>query len=141
MLKKIDNAACLLIVSSLVLAGFVLAGCQGKRALTQYDTPAPPIDAYALSGGKITNFIPTPGLLDSSSDKDMLLACRQLPITAHTARSPALVITAGQFGRVPINALVVGKQVLVLPTDLVTMGLRSSGYSRGDSDRFIGPLA
>jgi hypothetical protein len=59
--------------------------------------------------------------------KAMLLACRQLPIHTDKARSAILVVTAGQFGKSPLHAMVVGDLVLMLPTDLVTMGIGSGG--------------
>ena len=98
----------------------IAAGCSNPRAPS-----TPPLDAYALSGGKIKHFMPTPGLPNSPADKAMLLACRQLPITSDTARSAVLVVAAGQFGRCPLHALVIGKgnMVLMLPGDLVTMGM------------------
>ena len=104
----------------------MLAGCNSNK-------PDPSIfnqpsnDAYALSGGKITHYTSTPFLPADPAAKGMLLACRQLPIKSHTARSAFLVITAGQFGKCPLHALVIGKQVLMLPGDLATMGIEFSG--------------
>ncbi len=121
----VRSAAVTLLLTLLLLC----AGCRSGPDPSAFNTP--PTDAYALSGGKITHFTPTPGLPSSPADKAMLLACRQLPITSHTARGAFLVVTAGQFGRVPINALVVGDKVLMLPGDFITMGMSHGlGFAR-----------
>ena len=106
----------------LLALSLIPAGCNNPRA-----SQTPSLNAYTLSAGKITNFIPTPGLPNSPTDKGMLMACRQLPVTSSTARSAFLILTAGQFGRVPLHALVVGKNILVLPGDLATVGIAFSG--------------
>ena len=120
---------------------FGLPGCRSSGPdPSAFNTP--PTDAYALSGGKITRFTPMPGLPGSSTDKAMLLACRQLPLTSHTARSAFLVVTAGQFGRVPISGLVVGNQVFMLPGDFVTMGMdHGLGFSHESApERGVGGI-
>ena len=74
--------------TTLLLALWLIAaGCNNPRAPS-----TPPVNAYALSGGMITHFVPMPDLLNSPADKAMLLACRQLPITSDTARSAVLVV-------------------------------------------------
>ena len=104
----------------LLALSLITGGCSNPRIVK-----TAPTNAYALSGGKITRFVPTPGLPNSPADEAMLLACRQLPVTSSTARSAFLVVTAGQFGRVPLHALVIGNDsmVLMLPGDFVTMGM------------------
>ena len=108
-----------------LLLSFSLIGCRssGNIPCPNSMSGTPSTDAYALSGGKITRFTTTPGLRNSPSDKAMLLACRQLILPSHTARSAFLVVTAGQFGRVPISALCVGNKTLMLPGDFITMGM------------------
>lgn len=116
---RIVPAVSLLLALSLCL---VSIGCQYKRPVpSSFNQPV--TDAYALSGGKITHFTPQPGLPASPADKAMLLACRQLPLQTNTAQSALLVITAGQHGKSPLHAMVVGNRVLMLPGDLATMGI------------------
>ncbi len=108
---------------------FVFTGCVRVPAPSPDPTYRTPSD---LSGGKITGFKPEPGLENDPAAKAMLLACQQLPITSHSARSADLVITTGQFGTVPIHAMVVGDRVLMLPLDFITMGLNHALTVRGD---------
>ena len=100
----------------------VLAGC--NAASNNRPSPAtfntPPLNAYALSGGKITHFIPDPGLLADPVDKSTLEACRQLPITSGIARH-TYVIVHGRGKTVPITALVVGDYVLVTVGEITRM--------------------
>jgi hypothetical protein len=107
---------------------FIMAGCRSSLPDPRaFNTP--PNDAYALSGGKITHFTSMPFLLSNPADKAMLEACQQLPIHTNTARSALLVVSAGQFGRVPLHAMVVGDRVLILPGDFARLGIMCSGDS------------
>ena len=123
-IRPAASTSLLALVPLLLALGLVTAGCSNPRA-----SHAPPLDAYALSGGKITRFISEPGLSADPTARAMLLACRQLPVTSSIAQSATLVVTTGQFGRVPLHALVVGKQVLMLPSDFATMGITFSANS------------
>ncbi len=100
----------------------LISGCKDTRP--QPDNPnQPPLNAYTLSGGKITHFIGNPDLPNDPAAKGFLLACRQLTLHTNTARSALLVLTAGQFGRSPLHAMVIGDLVLMLPGDFATMGI------------------
>lgn len=116
----------------MVLLGVLLptmSGCKDMGPARPQVTPNfnPPLDAQTLSGGKITHYTPTPGLPADPAAKTFLMACRQIRLDSSQARSAFVVIKTGKFGRFEISALVVGSKVLVLPTDLVTMGIQSGG--------------
>lgn len=93
------------------------------RSHVRPDFNPPPLDAQALSGGKITHWEPTPYLPSDPSAKTFLRACRQISVDSRQARSAFVIIQTGKFGRFPLHALVVGNKTLVLPEDLVTMGM------------------
>jgi len=73
----------------------------------------PPLDAYALSGGKITRFQGHPNLMADPNAKALLQACRSLPINSHSAQSVYLIFHSRK-GTQPIPALEVGNQTLIL---------------------------
>lgn len=133
--SRVRSAASTAALLALCLA---LAGCSAGHNSRPDPSPfnTPPLNAYALSGGKITRFIPDPSLLDDPADRDMLTACRILPLASRSARSASIVITTTQFGRFPLHALIVGTEQLVLPSDLATMGIQFGGAG-ADTRQFI----
>jgi hypothetical protein len=129
--SRIGSAAVMLLT-----LGLLSIGCSNRPDPRLSN--APPLNAAALSGGKITRFVPEPGLANDPAARAMLMACQQLPVTSRIARSASAVITTGQFGNFPLHALVIGKQVLVLPTDLATMGIEFGGSG---SELILYPLS
>ena len=75
--------------------------------------PLPPLDYKALSKGKVTHYFPSPETPNSPSQEAMLEACGELPIHGATARSASVVIATHEYGKMPVEALVVGNTVLV----------------------------
>ena len=109
--KWVNLRSTVLAVFGLTLC-LMLAGCNSNKP-----DPAifnsPPLDAYALSGGKITNFQGISGLPADPAAKALLQACRYLPINSHSARSVYLIFHSRK-GTQPIPALEVGDQTLIL---------------------------
>lgn len=96
----------------LLALGLLITGCSSNRPSPRAFN-APALDAYALSGGKITHFIGNPELPADPTAKALLQACRSLSIKSHTAQS-AYVIIHSRKGTQPVPALVVGGMTLVL---------------------------
>jgi hypothetical protein len=120
-LLKVYRARQAILATTLLTFSLVLPGCNSRPLPGTFN--APPLDAYALSGGKIKHFQGMPFLPADPAAKAMLLACRQLPIHTDKARSAILVVTAGQFGKSPLHAMVAGNRILMLPGDFITMGM------------------
>ena len=72
-----------------------------------------PLDAYALSGGKITRFIGDPYLPNDPAAKALLKACQGLPETSYTAQSVYVMIKYKSKIN-PIPGLRVGNMTLIL---------------------------
>lgn len=104
-----------------------LSGCQASRPIN-YVLPAgatartnylpPVLDAKPLSGGKITHYVPMPGLPAGPSYAGMLEACRDLPITSHSATATYVLIDS-PAGKHPDTALIVGKFILIDADEVV----------------------
>ena len=92
-----------------------LAECNAGHSHRLDPSPfnTPPLNAYALSGGKITRFIGNPELPADPTARPLLQACRSLPRTSRTAQS-VYVMFKSRFGVTPIPALRVGGATLVL---------------------------
>ncbi len=131
MSRKIRYGYHVLVWGGFALTSFALNGCEGRRALTQYDTPSSPTDAYALSGGKITRFIPRPASDSDPRDKFLLAAFGKAHLPGHTARSVILQLP-GNRGNCTIGALAVGKHTLVSVEDMVQMAF---GVMVGDTPK------
>ena len=90
----------------------MLTGCNSNKPDPAiFNTP--PLDAYALSGGKITHFQGHPNLLADPNATALLQACRYLPINSNSAQSVILIFHSRK-GTQPIPALKVGNQTLIL---------------------------
>jgi hypothetical protein len=100
------------LATMLLALAFFVAGCRSSLPDPRaFNTP--PNDAYALSGGKITHFIPEPDLPADPNAKALLQACRALPLKSSTAQS-AYVIFHSRKGTQLVPALIVGSMTLVL---------------------------
>ena len=131
-----------LCVFALCLACAFASGCVNLGSLPKRQPPSSarqaPLDAYALSGGKITHFVPKPELLNDPTDVSMLEACRYLPLTSTTARS-AYVIVHGRGKVVPTSALVIGKTVLVTLGEVTrVLGIATTDNTAGGLTLFPG---
>jgi hypothetical protein len=105
----VRSAALLLMLLALA---FSLTGCRSSLPDPRaFNTP--PLNAYTLSGGKITTFIGNPYLPADPNAKALLKACRYLPLKSKTAQS-ADVIFHSHTGTQPISALIVDNTTLVL---------------------------
>ena len=91
----------------------IAAGCSNPRAPS-----TPPVNAYALSGGKITRFIPPPGLPNGPTNKAMLEICRQLELNSDTAQG-AYAIFQAREGLFPVSILIVGDHTLACLGDVI----------------------
>ena len=72
-----------------------------------------PLDASALSGGKITRYILGGSNPNDPVQEATLEACRGLPIKDATAKSAYVVLRINPYGKMPVSALVVGNTTLV----------------------------
>ena len=87
------------------------------------------LDAASLSGGRITRFIPQPGLPDSRNDRDLLQACRQIQTGSSAARS-AIVVFKSSYGNIAVSALQSGTKTLIVVGG-VERGLRAGELVTG----------
>ena len=113
--------------TSLLLAlGLVTAGCGNPRAPN-----TPPLDAYALSGGKITDFMANPYMPADPSMRALLESCQKFPLKSKSARS-ACVLLKSRKGTQPIPALTVDNVTLILVGSVERMlGGEANHCSRG----------
>lgn len=117
-------------------------GCHNYvPALDSRYPPPPPNNASTLSGGKITQFVPAiQSSLNNSVDRELLKACRQLKLTSHTAYG-AYYVVKDRTGTDSFSVLVVGKQMLVTPNQLIRqMELPVAGGKKGYSYRLKGHM-
>ena len=109
---RIRPAAATILLLALCL---IVAGCNNPRV------PYTPPDAYALSGGKIKHFTPTPGLPNSPTDRMLLAAVGLSRLKGSTARS-AFVTFQSSAGNNAVGCLVIGNNVLVSLDELFRQG-------------------
>ena len=109
------RAACWLGIYILLSCVFV-SGCVNQRRppSRQPSTPAAqvPLDAYTLSGGKITQFVSLPGSNNDPTDK-MLLAAFGLSLLKGSSARSALVTFQTSAGNNLVGGLVINNNVLV----------------------------
>lgn len=87
--------------------------------------PKPPaqqasLDAYTLSGGKVTRFIGNPYLPNDPAAEALLKACRGLPGSSYSAQSVYVMIKY-KARITPIPGLRVGKSTLILVGSVMRM--------------------
>ena len=132
-----SKALSLLFGIGVCLSAFALGGCRdapppGSPMNPNYrPPPSNASQAAALSGGKITRFVPAADTNPADpSDRVKLKACRQLPVTSHTAHGAYYVVSC-RMGTISLPVMVVGEQTLVSPNQLVRgMVLAVGGYVR-----------
>jgi hypothetical protein len=95
----------------LLTLGLLSIGCSNRPDPRLSNSP--PLNAAALSGGKITNFTANPYIPADPSIRSLLESCRKLPGTSSTARS-AYVLLKSRKGTQPIPALTIDEITLVL---------------------------
>jgi hypothetical protein len=102
--SRIGSAAVMLLT-----LGLLSVGCSNRPDPRLSN--APPLNAAALSGGKITRYIPPPGLPNGPTDIAMLEVCQQLKLNSQTAQG-AYAIFKAREGLFPVSVLIVGDQTL-----------------------------
>lgn len=119
------------------LFALVSIGCHSEvPALDPKYSAPPPNDAPALSGGKITHFIPSPTTNPADpDDRTMLKACRQLNGIGSVARSGIAVLTfrsnaSNRVEKTGVAALVISKGVLVEPSGVERFMGRADSIGR-----------
>lgn len=84
----------------------------------------------ALSGGKITDYTPLPGLPREPTAKEMLEACRFYNFPSKAAKSAVVEFRTQEQGHTPgAHALVVGSIILVDPGDVTRQGFSYADVS------------
>ena len=119
---RIGPAAATTLLLALCL---IAAGCNNPRV-----PYTPPVNAYALSGGKIKHFTPTPGLPNDPGDKMLLAAVGFSHIKGSVARS-AIITFQSSTGNNSVGCLMVGKNVLVILEDFTRQAFGWGEFSAG----------
>lgn len=93
-----------------------LPGCRNTRP-QPISANQQPLNASALSGGKITHFIGNPELPNDPRSRAMLEVCQHLTLNSTTARSGYAIFNAPE-GQFPVGILIVGNQTLACLGDV-----------------------
>lgn len=110
------STSLLALVPLLLALGLVMAGCSNPRA-----SNTPPLDAYALSGGKIKHFTPMPGLSNAPGDAMLLAAVGLSHLRGSVARSGSVTFQTSN-GNDLVGCLIIDNAVLISLDDLVRQG-------------------
>ena len=134
-IRPAASTSLLALVPLLLALGLIMAGCSNPRA-----SNTSPLDAYALSGGKIKHFIPMPGLSNDPGDAMLLAAVGLSHLSGPIARS-AIVTFQTSNGNDLVGCLVVGNDVLVILEDFTRQAFGRGEFSAGpgSSEIVLGP--
>ena len=115
-------------VSLIMVLLIAMGGCRSSLPdPVAFKTP-PPLDVYGLSAGKITHFVPTPGL-EYDSDNSMLLRAVGLSNIKGTEARKGFVAFQSSTGNNLVGCLVIGDNVLVVMEDFQRQAFGEGTFS------------
>jgi hypothetical protein len=127
--SRIGSAAVMLLT-----LGLLSVGCSNRPDPRLSN--APPLNAAALSGGKITHFVPLFGLEHDSSNSILLAAVRLSNIKGSLAHS-GLITFDSRTGHNSVSCLVIGNNSLVVVEDFMRQALGKGFPSAGPGSSVI----
>jgi len=112
-----QKRACPVVPVSIMLGlVLLLSGCRSNLPDPKAFKTPPPLDVYSLSAGKITHFVPVPGL-EYDSDNSMLLEAIGLSNIKGPEARKGYVTFQSRTGNNVVGCLVVGNNILVVLED------------------------
>lgn len=119
-------------IATLLTIDLVIPGC--VRLPPGQETP--PLNASALSGGKIKNFIPVPGLEHDPTNPMLLTAAGLSGINGSVAHSGFITFQSSS-GNNLVSCLVIGSNILVVVEDFTRQAFGWEQFSAGPGSPII----